>query len=102
MEAVPIARVVFVVRVPVLDKEREAKPTASVLPAFQGLDSVKTWPQEEGGQPPRLVFLPLNSGEGPVALPEGSDHLAIQERTHRWVYKPTMEKGLSGYGRNWS
>lgn len=48
MEAVPIARVVFVVRVPVLDKESEATLTASVLPPFQGLDVVKTWPQEEG------------------------------------------------------
>ena len=47
MEAVPITGVVFVVRVPVLDKESEAKPTASVFPAFQGLDIVKTWPQEE-------------------------------------------------------
>lgn len=48
MEALPIARVVFVVRVPVLNKESEAELTASVLPAFQGLDIVKTWPQEEG------------------------------------------------------
>lgn len=39
-EVVPIARVVFVVRVPVLDKESEAKPTASILPLFQGLDIV--------------------------------------------------------------
>lgn len=31
MEAVPIARVVFVVRVPALDKESEAELTASVL-----------------------------------------------------------------------
>ena len=44
MEAVPIARVVFVVRVPVLDKESEAKPTASVLPAFQGLGIVRLAP----------------------------------------------------------
>lgn len=34
MEAVPIARVVFVVRVPVLDKGREVNPAASVLAPF--------------------------------------------------------------------
>ncbi|CAI9170491.1 unnamed protein product [Rangifer tarandus platyrhynchus] len=41
-EAVPIAGVVFVVRVPVLDKESEAKPTAAILPLFQGLDIVNS------------------------------------------------------------
>lgn len=40
MEAVPMARVV-VVRVPLLDKEKEAKLTASDLPLFHGLDIVK-------------------------------------------------------------
>lgn len=39
-EVVPIARVVFVVRVPVLDKERSSCFTASILPLFQGLDIV--------------------------------------------------------------
>lgn len=48
MEAVPIARVVFVVRVPVLDKESEANPTASDLILFQGLDVVKPWSREKG------------------------------------------------------
>lgn len=46
-EAVPISRVVFVVRVPVLDKESEANPAARVLAPFQGLDAVKSRSQEE-------------------------------------------------------
>lgn len=47
MEAVPIVRVVFVVSVPVLDKE-EANPPAWVLNAFQGLAVDKLWRQEKG------------------------------------------------------
>lgn len=58
MEAVPIARVVFVVRVPVLDKESEAKPTASVLPAFRGLDIVKAGSRRRGDSHPDRSFCP--------------------------------------------
>lgn len=58
MEAVPIARVVFVVRAPVLDKESEAKPTASVLPAFQGLDTVKAGSRRRGESHPDRSFCP--------------------------------------------
>ena len=47
-EVVPIARVVFVVRVPVLDKESEAKPTASILPLFKGW-ILSTLASEGGG-----------------------------------------------------
>lgn len=82
MEAVPIARVVFVVRLPAFDKGSGAELTASfLLPSKGWLDVVKIWPQEEGSQPPRLaILLSLYSG-GSVAWPERRDSLVFPEGT---------------------
>lgn len=84
MEAVPIAGVVFVVRVPVLDKESEAKLTASALLSSKDwvlsrLGLRRGW----GRQLPRLAILLSNYSGGPMAWPEKTDDLAFQERTHR-------------------
>lgn len=78
MEAVPIARVVFVVRVPVLDKEREAKLTASaLLPSKDWMLSRSGLRRGGGGSLPDWPFCPqINSG-GPMAWPERSDDLVF-------------------------
>ena len=66
-EVVPIARVVFVVRVPVLDKESEAKPTASILPLFKGW-ILSTLASEGGGDSlPQWPFNPCSYSGGPMA-----------------------------------
>lgn len=85
------------VRVPVLDKETEAKPTASVLPPFQGLDVVKTWPQEEGWQPPRLAILPSHYSGGPMDFSKAQ--LPNIPRQNPQVGLLT-ERGLLSYSRN--
>ena len=97
MEAVPIARAVFVVRVPALDKESEAKLTASALLL------------------PRIgCYQDLASGGGVTASQTGFFALALfwgscdLGRKDRGPGVPRensqvgllMEKGLCSYGRN--
>lgn len=85
MEGVPIARVVFVVRLPALDKESEAELTTSVL-----LPS-KDWMLSRSGLRRRVTA--SQTGPFALALFWGSNGLARKEGqpgiprgNHRWAY----------------
>lgn len=101
IEAVPIARVVFVVRVPVLDKEIEAKPTASVLPPFQELEIVKSWPWEEGVTASHSGHFALTFFWGSNGFCQKGVQLPSPPRQTPQVGSP-VKKGLLSYGRNQS
>lgn len=88
IEAVPSTKefFFFVVRVPVLDKESEAKPTtASVLPPVQGLDMVEPRPQETGDSLPHWLSGPPTLPGIQWLLPERNHHRGPRERPHRWA-----------------
>lgn len=94
-EAVPIARVVFVVRVPVLDKESEASPTASVLTPYE--DGMLSSP----GLRRRVTA--LQSGHCASALsggPRGSPQVGLPTEKRATQLRQILEFRNSSLGSN--